>query len=219
MARPWVWLRAGMVMAAMLGVGACDYFSPAQPEPPAAGSSFIPDYGSPDSTLATIAKSIADKGVTIGGTAYGGAFAESVTTSSAAGFHQFFWPQDVVDWKVAVGGRNEPADWGFALEQTFYNRFVRIRPDAYQMAWAPDSLHPDDIGSDAATIHRHYLVTSHASDGTRTSFLTIGYADLRLLRFSDGNWRIVRWDDRRDPNADPNDQEQVTLGRRRLNTQ
>jgi hypothetical protein len=214
MTRPNRSLLALLVVAA-LGMGACDYFRPAEPEPPSTGSSFVPDYGSPDSTLSTIAKAIADKGRTIGATAYAGAFAESLS-GSVAGYHQLFWPQDVADWSQA-SGRLPPPDWGFSLELTFYTRFF-LRPDAYRMEWTPDRLNPDNFGANAATIHRHYAVKTYGPEGDSTSVQAIGFADLTVVRFSDGNWRIVRWEDRRDSNADPNDTDQITLGKRRLNS-
>ena len=213
----------GSLLLALVALGGCDYFRPADPEPPSAGATFLPDYSDPDSTLATIARAIAVKGVGIGASAYAGAFAESVTAGSIAGYHQLFWPLDVSAWSTAVGDRPPPGDWGFTLEQNFYangaTALIRLRPDAYQMEWAPDPLNPDDSGAETATIHRHYLVTTRTDDGALNTYLAIGYADLKFIRFSDANWRIVRWEDRRDPNADPGDQEQVTLGRRRLNTQ
>lgn len=206
----WGWL--GLLTSSLLGIAACDYFRPAEPEPPSTLTSFVPDYGSPDSTLATIAKALADKGRTIGATAYAGAFAESLA-GSIAGYHHIFWPQDVADWN-----RVPPGDWDFNLEQTFYTRFIRLFPNAYHVEWTPDDLNPDNSGANAATIHRKYQVTAHAADGTRIGFIAVGFADLTLLRFPDGNWRIVRWEDRRDPDADPNDSDQRTLGLRRLNT-
>ncbi|HET9327207.1 MAG TPA: hypothetical protein VFQ05_10565 [Candidatus Eisenbacteria bacterium] len=211
--------RLGLALLVALAscLSGCDYFRPAEPEPPTS-TSFVPDYGSPDSTLATIAKAIADKSRTIGATAYAGAFADSLITSPPVGYHQLFWPQDVADWSSSTGGRQPPGDWGFDIEQTFYTRFIRLRPDAYHMEWAPDDLNPDNIGGNTARISRHYQVTTHASDGTRTSFQAVGFADLTLVRFSDGNWRIVLWEDRRDPDADPNDSNQMTLGKRRLNS-
>jgi len=206
------WIRLGLLGFLALGISACDYFRPAEPEPPSTSTSFLPDYSSPDSTLATIAKALADKGRTIGATAYAGALAESLS-GSLPGYHQLFWPQDVADWN-----RIPPGDWNFTLEQTFYTRFIRVLPNAYYMEWAPDPQHPDNIGANAATMSQHYLVTAHAEDGTLTSYIAIGFADLTLLRFPDGNWRIVRWEDRRDPDANPTDTDQVTLGMRRLNS-
>ncbi len=205
----------GLAVVLLAALGGCNYFSPAQPESPTGGASFLPDYNSPDSTLATVAKAVGDKGRSVGASAYGGAFAESVTTASPAGFHAFFWPADLAEWSQLTG-HQAPNDWGFDLELSFYSRFLRLRPDGYHVEWNEDVLNPDNIASETATIHRHYLVTSFAADGTQTSVLAVGFADLTLLRFSDGNWRIVRWDDRRDSKADP---ALLTWGRQRLNTQ
>lgn len=205
-------LRRIVLLLALLGAG-CDSFRPADPEPPPVGTGFVPDYSQPDSTLATIAKAIADKGVTIGSVAYAGAFAESLGAGAIAGFHHLFWPEDVASFQGAGG--TPPSDWGYALEQTFHSRFIRLRPDSYRLEWVPDPPNPDDVSADEATIHRHYRVTTHSFQGTQTSVLAVGFADLRLIRFSDGAWRIVRWDDRRDSAADPND---LTFGRQRLNS-
>lgn len=211
-------LVAGFALVSALAMAGCDYFRPADPEAPSDQTAFLPNYSDPDSTLQTIALAIGDKGVTIGGVAYATAFAESVSASSTIAYHHFFWPEDVAVWQ-SITGRPPPGDWGFALEQTFYTRFVRLRPDEYRMTWVPDPPNPDDRGANEATLHRRYLVTTHAINGNQTSVQAVGFADLRLERFPDGNWRITRWNDRRDPDADPNDPEQVTLGRRRLNSQ
>jgi hypothetical protein len=194
----------------------CNYFKPTQPEAPSGEQTFVPNYSDPDSTLATIAKSIGDKGRTIGGVAYSNAFADSSTAGGFAGYHQFYDKLDVASWESA-SGRKAP-EWGFEQEQSFYNGFVQLRGDPFVCTWAPDDLNPDEVTSNVVTIHRHYLIVSQAVDGTQTSFLARGYADLRMLRFPDGLWRIVLWNDRRDPDAEPGDQEQVTLGFRRLTT-
>jgi len=207
-------LAAGLLMGACLTDG-CDYFRPTQPEPPSSEATFIPNYSAPDSTLATIAVAIEIKGHGNGIPAYNGAFADSLHGVDPVDYHQFFWPQDVVDWSL-LSGHPAPADWGIVQESAFYTRFVQIRSDKYEMKWAPDPPNPDDIGSETATIHRHYVVTAHAVDGTQNGYLAFGYADLRLMRFSDGNWRIVKWDDRRDPTADAG-VGQITFGRQRLN--
>jgi hypothetical protein len=200
-------------------LGGCDYFKPAQPEAPSNVITFVPDYSDPDSTLATIAKSIADKGRTIGGVAYANAFADSVVRRDPLGYHQFFDPVDLAGWQSVT---HLPApDWGFDREQTFYRSFVQQRGDHFVLTWDRDPPNPDDIdfGAGAATIHRHYVIVSVASTGAQTGYLAIGYADLRMQRFSDGAWRIVLWNDRQDPNADPDDPEgQVTLGMKRLST-
>lgn len=218
----WPWFARGALRNALLGgavlalLAGCDYFRAAQPEAPTGDDAFLPDYSDPDRTLETIANAIADKARTIGITAYTGAFAESTSTSTP-GYHQLFWPTDVSNW--ITSGHTPPSDWGFALERNFYVRFVNLRGDNYRMEWAPDDANPDDVRGSQATIHRHYVVTTLAEDGSVSSTLAVGFADLILIQFPDGDWEITRWNDRIDPEADPNDPEQLTLGRRRLNTQ
>ena len=209
--RPALAILVGLALAT--AAGGCDWFRPAQPEAPSSETSFIPDYSRPDSTLATIARAVADKGHTLGATAYEAAFAESVTTSSPAAYRQFFSDQDVAVWLTQHSG---VPDWGFREEQKFYSRFIRLRPDGYQVEWAKDDLNPD-VESEGI-FYRHYLVTAHAEDGTLTQYLAIGYAKLEFRQFPDGAWRIARWEDRIDPQANAGDPEQVTWGRRRLTT-
>lgn len=201
-------------MAALLG--GCDYFRPAKPEPPGE-IFFTPDYSSVEATLQTISDAVGDKARTIGLTAYAGAFAESTTTSTP-GFHAFFSDQDENVW---IGsGHSLPADWNLPLERNFYIRFVGLRGDTYQLEWGPDDENPDiDQGPDVKIVSRHYVVrTLSETDQSVTSTLAIGFAELTFVRGEDSNWRIRLWRDRIDPNADPNDPEQITLGRRRLNT-
>ena len=207
-------VRSALLAAMLASWSGCDYFKPAQPEAPSERQTFVPNYSDPDSTLVTIARSIEDKGVTVGGVAYGNAFADSIGAGLPYGYHQFFDPIDAAAWS-STSLRNPPI-WDYSQEQTFYRSFVRLRNDQYVCTWAKDPPNPDDIGANAATIHRHYLIVSQTIEGTQTSFLAIGYADLRMLRFADGAWRIVLWNDRRDPKADPNDQQQQTLGMQRL---
>lgn len=213
MTRPVSTLLLASLLATSLA--ACDWFRPADPEAPSSIATFVPDYSRPDSTLATIARAVADKGRSIGSTAYDGAFADSATAGSVAGYHQFFSDQDIAVWSQ---GHDVP-DWGFREEHAFYPKFVGGRlsfPDAYQLEWTKDDDNPD-VESDGI-LFRHYLITTHAADGSRTRTIAVGYVRLKFLQFSDGNWRIIRWDDRIDPQADPGDPEQITWGRRRLNT-
>jgi hypothetical protein len=191
----------------------CNYFRPADPEPPKQGT-FTPSYIDPDATLQTIADAVADKARTIGITAYTAAFAESTAATTPA-YHQFFWPTDAAAW--VNSGHTVPADWNSTLERNFYVRFVNLRGDGYEVEWTRDEANPDNVQGDVASIHRHYVVRTLAEDLSITSTLAIGYADLTMALL-EGNWRITRWNDRIDPAADPNDAEQITLGRRRLNT-
>ena len=66
-------------------------------------------------------------------------------------------------------------------------------------------------------LHRHYLVRRVTDAGDEIGRVAIGFADLTLVHLGD-QWKITIWQDRVDPNVDPNDSEQLTMGRRRLNT-
>jgi hypothetical protein len=198
----WVsaWLIATVTMAG------CNYFRPADAEPPS-GASIIPDYSDPDATLRTMALAIVDKARTNGASIYAGALAESTSTSTPA-FRQFFWPADSASW-VQTSGRPVPSPWTFALERDFYTRFIALRGEGYQMQWGP-GRQSDDVGPSQATIYRQYLVTTESGDS-----IAIGQADLQFYK-TGANWLITRWDDRPDPHANPTNPEQQTLGLRRL---
>jgi hypothetical protein len=208
--RPRTWARLSWVsawLAATVTVAGCNYFRPADPEPPS-GASIIPDYSSPDATLRTMALGIEDKGRTNGALVYAGALAESTVTTP--GYRQIFWPPDSAKWRQ-TSGIPVPSPWTSALEQDFYSKFIALRGEAYQMLWGPGRL-SDDVGSDQAVIYRQYLVTTESGDS-----IAIGLADLQFSRGGSGNWLITRWDDRPDPDhTNPTDPEQQTLGLRRL---
>jgi hypothetical protein len=207
-------LCALLALLLAVAAGGCNYFRAAQPEAPTA-QPFTPSYISPEATLQTMVDALADKAVTIGLTAYLGALAESTTTSTP-GFHQLFWPTDAAAWESS--NHTVPPDWNLSLERNFYIFFVKLRSDNYELEWAEDEDLADDQTADIAHLHRHYRIRTLAvEDGSVTSTLAIGFADLTLVRFDDA-WKITLWADRIDPNADPNDPEQMTLGRRRLNT-
>ena len=208
--RPWiVWLGCATLWVALAGAG-CDLFRPANPERPDERA-ILADYTDPDQTLDMIARAIQDKARTNGSSVYIGAFAESTSATTPA-YHQFFWPSDV-DNCASCGG--VAPNWGRTLEGDFYNWFVSLRGDEYQMTWVPDDTHPPDVRETRAEISMHYEITTQTSDGEVTGALAKGFADLVLVRGLDGNWRITIWNDRIDPNADPG-AEEVSLGRRRL---
>jgi hypothetical protein len=204
---------AAAALALAVGAWGCDYWKAAQPEAPILAP-FTPSYVSPQATLETIANAIADKALTVGVTAYKAAFADSTSPSTPA-YHQSFWTTDATSWEAA--GHTVP-DWTIREEEHFYLKFVNLQPQAYELEWLPDQDLPDDESADVVHWHRHYLVRTLDNAGNPIAVQAIGFADLTIVRFPDGNWRIARWDDRIDPAADPNDPEQMTLGRRRLNT-
>ena len=120
-------------------------------------------------------------------------------------------------WQAS--GHTVPADWNFPLERNFYIRLVTFRGDPYELEWTQEIDNPDPPrGADLAILHRHYVLHTLAEGGTVSGTLAIGFADLTLVRSTNGDWRITLWEDRIDPGFDRNDPDQVTLGRRRLNT-
>jgi hypothetical protein len=201
-----------ILLLALLADG-CDYFKPAQPEAPTSAP-FTADYSSPEATLETISKAIHDKARTIGLTAYGQAFAESTSAATPA-YHQFFWPAEEQEWAL----HHSVPVWTLTTEKNFYIKLVGLFPDAYDLLWVPDQNLPDTSNptGDVVYLHRHYLVRRATEAGDEIGKVAIGFADLTLVLQGD-QWKITIWQDRIDPNADPNDPDQLTMGRRRLNT-
>jgi len=202
------------ILLLALVAGGCDYFKPAQPEAPT-NAPFTADYTTPDATLETVSLAIHDKARTIGLTAYHQAFAESTSASTPA-YHQFFWPPEADEWERLY--HSVPV-WDLPREGNFYVRFVGLFPDAYDLLWEPDLNLPDSSNptGDVVYLHRHYLVRRVTDAGDEIGRVAIGFADLTLVHLGD-QWKITIWQDRVDPAADPNDSEQLTMGRRRLNT-
>ena len=195
------WLAA--LLAFALGPSGCNYFRPADPEPPS-GAAIIADYGLPEATLQTMALGIADKARTNGASVYVGAFAES--------FRQFYDSNDSTKWS-STSGRPAPP-WNLALERNFYTRFITLYPQGYQMQWTEDPPNPDDQGDTEWAIHRHYLVITEPGDT-----IAIGYADLTFQKSAQQQWLITQWGDRADLDRNLANPELKTLGLRRLETQ
>jgi len=200
-------LLAGLVAAA-----GCGYFRPTEPEIPTSPP-LRSNYSHPDSSLESMNIGLGDKS-TQGSGVYMTALAESISTSTP-GFHQLFWPEDIVDWSGVV-----PSDWNWSFELRLYSYLIDLRPlDTYRLIWA-DGQTTDDIDFvvGVAQIQRRYRVVTYNTDGDST-IIAIGFADLTFYRDAQSRWVITRWADRSDPEADPGDQDQVTLGRRRLQSQ
>ena len=195
---------AFVLLALVAGASGCDYFRPAVPEPP---SAIIPpaNYTSRERTLQTMSNGIAAKSVnpTSGSLLYLGGLDET--------FRQYWSQSDLDTWQGLV-----PSEWDRSRELQLYNCLIQLRPsDEYDLEWGPGDVTDDiDDVNGVATIHRHYQVVTNSEAGS--SIIAIGYADLTFRRDSESRWLIVRWDDRRDLAADPEDPEQMTLGRRRL---
>lgn len=195
----------------------CDgLFRPAIPEAPSSVEPVTADYSEPDSTLATLARGLSSKGQNSGTAAYLGALAEDDAGGSL--FRAYFDPTDSAFF--AQSGGTVPA-WNKSNESFFFSNLVQqVRTkDEYRMTWEPDLENPrDDFGDNDATIHRRYILYADPSSGA-SIIIAIGYADLLFNKSTEGKWLIVRWSDRRDPTADPEDENQKSLGTRRLELQ
>lgn len=197
--------------------GGCDgLFRPAVPEAPSSIEPVRVDYSEPDSTLATLARGLSSKGANGGNQAYMDALADDAAAGTV--FRAYFDPTDSAFF--AQSGGSVPS-WGKSNENAFFSILPRdVRPgDEYRMTWEPDLENPrDDFGDSDATIHRRYILYADAESGS-SLIIAIGYADFLFAKSNEGKWLIVRWSDRRDPTADPDDENQKTLGTRRLELQ
>ena len=215
--------RCGILVLAWLtvtgAVGDCAFFKPAVPESPNKPP-IIPHYDTPTLTLQTLAKGIEDKSQSNGQSVYLGAFAESTAASTGDGraFHAFFDPRDLQEHPTWP----RTGDWNKELEPLMYADLVRKYSNPYLMTWheyQPNG--DDDVGADYALLHRKYKIVQVAKNGTTTDTLpvAIGTADLYFVKSTRAanKWVIAKWQDwhtRNDP-----DSAQVTLGKRRLETQ
>jgi hypothetical protein len=211
--------RLGLLALAWLAatgeVGVCPLFRPATPEQGGTGTIIPTDYTDPDSTLATMARGIAGKGEGID--AYMGGIADTVRDVHL--FRAFTDPAVESRYLSTPGALPIPVPWSTDNERHFFSAFVTYRKTAYTMIWGPDQFNPvDDLGSDLATLHRHYLITTRLTDGSDL-VIAVGYVDLLMVRTTAGRWVVVIWNDRVDPafgGADPPNPEQVAYSWRRL---
>jgi hypothetical protein len=195
-------------------IGTCDYFKPATPETPNRPP-IIADYSSPTLALETIAKGIEDKSTSNGQEVYMGAFADSsLTGGDGRAFHAFFDPLDLRDHPSWDPNR----DWNRDLERVLYSDLVRRYGNPYQMSWEPYEPAGNESGSGTdSLLHRKYRIMQVLPGGARSP-VAIGAADLYFVRsqITTSRWVMVHWQDYHTLDADS---AQVTLGKRRLDTQ
>ncbi len=205
----------GLLLGAWLfatgAFGTCNFFKPAVPEAPNRAP-IIGDYSSPTLTLETLAKGIVDKNVSNGQAVYMQAFAE--TTSDGRGYHAFFDLRDLIE-RPTWGDR----DWDRLLESQLYNSLVTDFTNPLEMTWEPYPPAGNESGTPNvdSLVHRKYKIFHVSGTGTRFP-VAIGAADLYFVQSpAAGNrWVITRWQDFHSVGADSN---QITLGKRRLETQ
>ena len=188
-------------------------FTPAVPEPPT-GKPIVVNYRSPEATLITMQAGIAAKGQ--GSTAWVGAFADSTRPEDKPAYHHFFAPGDVAVFEAACTCE-APSDWRAPQEQNFFQALLDVRPsDEYAMVMDSIVTLPDPPAEEAqAILYRSYQVLATSPDGNSTLIIARGYAYLTFSK-KGADWLVTGWDDHPDPDTDPNDPYQLTLGRRRL---
>lgn len=187
--------------------GACEFFKPADPEPPR-GSAIIPDYSSPTKALETVARGVADKNASNGQSVYILAFGDSATDGRA--FHAFF---DLADF-LSHPSRDRNIDWTRDLERDFYGRLVQVYSSPYEMTWAPYEPAGNESGTDRdSLLHRKYNVMRVV--GSNKVPIATGAADLYFVKSAttSSRWVIARWQDYHTADADS---ARITLGSRRL---
>lgn len=205
-----------LLLATLALAAGCDYFRPEDPPAPDPGDLIAQDYSNAEATLETIRQAVEAKGLKGGAEAYANAFSDSIPPSTP-GFFQYFWPADEAAWEAAG---NEVPDWDKAAERLFYNigprSLVNLRDEDYRMTWDPEPGNPDEPGDQFIVVHRRYRIDAVGVAGTAVEIIAKGYADIVLTRLEDGNWKLTRWQDRADPEIDPELPEQRTWGQRRL---
>jgi hypothetical protein len=161
-------------------------------------------YSSVTLTLQTVADAVADKGVTNGLDAYLAAFAD--TSIDGRAFAAFFDTTTIN--RLVNAGKTPVLDWNRDRERTFYVQLSIYFPLKYLMEWDPDPDSPDDeISSDGleTIAHRHYTIAA-LTTGQDPHVFARGYADLTLRVFAT-RWKIVKWQDREDPQANVSNEE------------
>lgn len=200
MNRPRPLASAGVLIALGLAVAmfatGCNYFRPTRPETPLSDV-IVPRYTQPDTTLYTLLLALQDKSATNGQSAYIGGFADP--ENDGAAFVAEFDPLTVARFP------GQPTDWDIGKEEIFYGNLSRLLPtSAFLMAWGDFRGAPsDDFQATTAILYRSYLLQATPDDGATYVPVARGNAEIHfaLLR---GSWKIVRWIDSEDPQADLN---------------
>jgi len=212
---------AALVAAAgltLIAAGCTNPFTPAKPAPPIGGG-VIPQFGTPEQLLTTIASAISTRGVS-GQNAYAQSLADSTSPTTLA-FYAFHAPTVVDAWKQETS-LTPPDPWDSRLELLFYSYLAERLPTfTYSFVFLPDNLSSSDPPVDEvnglAMVHRHYYL--YATSQSIQKIIAVGYADLYMQKVN-SRWYLYRWEDRVDPDygVHPSDPDEVCMGRRRLDS-
>ena len=196
-------------------IGTCAFFKPTAPEAP--NRPPVPaDYSTPTHTLETLARGMADKNQSNGQDVYMAALAESssVDVTDGRSFHALFDLRDLIDHPWAY-------DWTREFEPQVLRDLYLKYPSPFEMTWQPYEPAGNETGGiDDSLLHRKYQLVQVITNGNtqRRDPIAVGAADLYFVRSlrNPTKWVIATWQDARTVDADS---AQVTLGKRRLETQ
>jgi len=198
----------GAVLVITLAGTGCDYFKPADPEPPSQTAVIIPNYRTPGTLLETMAKGIQDKGRTNGLAAYSGGLAET--------FQATFDAQTIS--RMEQQTVEIPEEWDLTREEAFYSKFVTLSialSSEYSFRWLVDQTQGEDvIEAESAILHKEYQAFAIAQSG-ESQYIARGFVTLHFIRISADRWAITRWEDR-ELNGANIEQGEVSMGQRRL---
>jgi hypothetical protein len=150
-----------------------------------------PNFSSPDSTLASLARAIHYRSTAN----FGRAFAD--TLIELREFHAVFDSNDVIEW-VSAGHSTYPSDWRRSDEVSFFPNFVASYPDAfYDTYFTVDASRGGKIVVGGPTQmeiwNMHYRVwagpTPVAAGSAGLTFERVGLG---------GEFKLTYWEDHRD---------------------
>ncbi len=187
--RPGALAFPALLAALALAGAGCGLFDTAQPEPPTGGPAPIPpDFTLPESTLATLARSVNGRSVTD----YGQCFADTVL--EGRGFFQEFDPADATAWLETHP--DLPVPWLRERELTFFNQFIAnpaFSGNFYIVNLFPDPRGDINVSDSKRILNRIYRVWSG------NAAVCAGSAGFTLERVGlAGDFKITYWEDRRD---------------------
>ena len=182
--------QAAFLLVLTLAVAGCGLFSTRTPTAPGTVVGPPPNFSLPESTLATLARSVHGRNATN----YGLCLAD--TAAEQREFHAAFDPADVTAF--AQSGGTPPSDWTRSQELTFFPQFIAYLPNSqYDVYLSVDTDRGGIIDVGGATqkkiYNMHYRVWSGASP------VCAGSAGIALERVGgSGEYKVTYWEDRRD---------------------
>ena len=178
--------------ALLVALSGCGMFSTRPAEAPGGGGPGVPpNFTTPDSTLATIARAIHDRSTTN----FGLALAD--TLIELREFHAVFDPADLIEW-TSSGHPDYPHDWRRTDELTLFPQFVANFPDQlYDTYFFVDEDRGGKINVGGPT--QMEIWNMHYRVWAGTTPVAAGSAGLTFERVGlSGEYKLTYWDDHRD---------------------